>query len=376
MIIFRYLNREIGFTLAATTSILLFIFLSNQFVRLLGQAATGKFAQSLLLKLMAIEIPHLLIILLPLGLFLSIILAYGRFYVDNEITVLSACGFSQKQLVNATLPTVLLITFSISILTLWAVPKLLIQRNHLLAQSGTAVELQATLPGRFQEVEGGKRVFYVEKISADKQRMQNIFMAQLPKNTHSNSTIPPWIIVTANSAYQMLDNATGDRFFVTVDGHRYEGLPGTKNFRIVHYKEYGIRIESHASIIDNPEETLPTLALLQKGKNKNAAIAELQWRFSLPLSTLLLGLIAIPLSRVKPRHGRYTQLLPAILIYTLYINLLLVNRHWIELGLIHPLLGIMLSHGVMLFVLIFLWLQHIGWQHSKNVLIAYWRKLR
>lgn len=376
MIIFRYLNREISLTLAATTSVLLFIFLSNEFARLLSQAATGKFAQSLLLKLMAIEIPHLLIILLPLGLFLAVILAYGRLYVDNEITVLSACGFSQNKLVKATLPTVLSIALIVCVLSIWAVPKLLVQRNHLLAQSGTAIELQAALPGRFQGIEGGKRVFYVENISADKQHMLNIFMAQLPRKIDHNSEIPPWVIVTANTAYQMIDNTTGDRFLVTVDGRRYEGSPGSKNFRLVNYKEYGIRIESHTGVINNPEETLSTLALFQIQKNKNAAKAELGWRFSLPLSTLILGLIAIPLSRVKPRHGRYSQLFPAILIYTLYINLLLVNRNWIGSGMIHPLLGLTLSHGIMLFIMFLLWLQQIGWQHFKNSLVVYLRRLR
>src|SRR5262245_51842647 len=104
MIIARYLSREIALTLFAITGILLITFLSNQLVHYLNQVAVGKFAHTALLALMAIEIPHLLSILLPLALFLSILLAYGRLYADNEMTVLHACGLSDKQILLFTLP--------------------------------------------------------------------------------------------------------------------------------------------------------------------------------------------------------------------------------------------------------------------------------
>ena len=61
-----------------------------------------------------------------------------------------------------------------------------------------------------------------------------------------------------------------------------------------------------------------------------AAAAELQWRFALPISVLMLALLAIPLSHVRPRQGRYSHILPAILIYIVYMNLLFIARNWVE----------------------------------------------
>lgn len=366
MIIFRYLTRELLTALSAITAILLLIFLSNQFTRFLGQAATGKFAGTLLLRLIAIEIPHLMSVLLPLGLFLAILLIYGRLYADNEMTILTVCGISRTKLTLLTLPATFIVFIIVSILSLWLNPKLLMYRDRLLAQTGTAAQLETSLPGRFQEASGGRRIFYVESIAPDHQRMQNLFMAQLANDSTPNN--PHWIIVTAKDGYQVVYPTTGDRFFVTTNGRRYQGIPGQNDFKVIQYGKYGIRIESHVADITAQEETMPTSALFHDTKNKLLAASELQWRVSMPLSALLLTLLAIPLSRVKPRFGRYAQLLPAILVYILYANLLLVGRNWIEGNMISPYLGLWWIHGLLLLTIIVIWLWQTGWQ-TLRVLI-------
>ena len=89
-IISRYLLKEVLASLLAVTIVLLLIFLSNQLVRYLSYAASGKIAAHLVVQLMGFEIPYLLALLLPLGLYLGIILAFGRLYADSEMAVLNA----------------------------------------------------------------------------------------------------------------------------------------------------------------------------------------------------------------------------------------------------------------------------------------------
>ena len=60
--------------------------------------------------------------------------------------------------------------------------------------------------------------------------------------------------------------------------------------------------------------------------------AEFQWRLSTPISALLLALAAIPLSRSRPRQGRYAKMLVALGLYAVYFNLLDVSRSWVEQG--------------------------------------------
>ncbi len=361
MIIFRYLSRELTNAVCGITGLLLLIFLSNQFVRFLSKAASGKYGGAMALKLIAIETPHLLGILLPLGLFLSILFVYGRMYADNEMTVLNACGFSRAKLTAFTLPFTAGVMIITSLLAFWISPQLIAHRDKLLAQTGTAMELETTIPGRFQAADGGQKVFYVESMSVDRQHMHNIFMAELDKK-NDDPNIAPWIILTAQGGYQMVDPKTGDRFFVATQGRRYGGTPGHKNFQIASFDEYGVRMESHVGDLAAQEDALPTRDLWHATKNKLFAASEIQWRISSPLSVLLLALLAIPLSRVNPRHGKYSQLFPAILVYIIYANLLMVGRSWIEQGSIPPYIGLWWIH-ICLFILIgFIWLYQTGWQ--------------
>lgn len=367
MIVFRYLSKEIATAVSAVTGILLLIFLSNQFVHYLSRAATGKFGGGMVVHLMIIEVPHLLGLLLPLGLFLGILLSFGRLYTDNEMTVLSACGLSRAKLVMFTLPVVLTVVVIVAVLNLWLTPQLMDYRDHLLAQTGTAMELEATLPGRFQEANGGQQIFYVESMSPDKQSMQTIFMAQLPTN-NNNPVILPWTILTAESGYQTLDKKTGDRFFVAVNGRRYLGIPGNKNFQIADFNQYRARIESRVADVGAQQDAMTMLALWQSYQQKVESASELQWRFSMPMSVLLLALLAVPLSYVKPRQGRYAALLPAILTYIIYANLLLLARNWMEAGNISPVLGIWWVHGLALLAVILAWWRRIGWRIGWDAL--------
>jgi lipopolysaccharide export system permease protein len=375
MIIFRYLTREIFAALSAITAILLLIFLSNQFVRYLNQAAAGKFAGTLLLQLMAIEIPHLLAVLLPLGLFLGILLAYGRLYADNEMTVLSACGFSRLQLIGYTLPTAFFIAIIVGILSLWLNPKLLADRDQMLMRSGTALELQTTLPGRFQQANNGNQVFYAQSLSADHLHMQNLFFAELNKNS-TNPAIPIWTIVTAQSGYQLVDHKTGDQFFVATEGRHYKGIPGDKDFQVMRFGSYTLRLANQTADLSDQQETFPTKALLASTSDitkKEELIAELEWRISMPLSAVFLTLLAIPLSRVEPRRGRYAQLLPAILIYATYTNLLLVARNWIMHGTIPLVLGLWWIHVLLLVGITCIWSYQIGWRTLRKQSWLQWR---
>jgi lipopolysaccharide export system permease protein len=44
----------------------------------------------------------------------------------------------------------------------------------------------------------------------------------------------------------------------------------------------------------------------------------------------LLALLTVPLSRSKPRQGRYARLLLAFVIYALYYNLIEVSQTWVK----------------------------------------------
>jgi len=71
--------------------------------------------------------------------------------------------------------------------------------------------------------------------------------------------------------------------------------------------------------------------------------------------------IAVPLSRVNSRQGRFAQLLPGVIIYIIYIDLLFVSRSWVEHGILSPVLGLWWVHGLMLTLGCGLFFQYAGY---------------
>lgn len=361
MIIFRYLTREVLGTLLGVTFVLLLIFLSKELVRYLGYAASGKIGANILFQIMGLEIPYLLAFLLPLGLYLGIILAYGRMYAENEMRVLHACGFSVKKLITITSILAMVVSGCVCALMFWVNPWIASHKDKIIAHSiSTDNILNNLMPGRFQVSSDGKRVLYVEQISRNRKQANNLFIADQGAKHDNNTNV--WTVVSASRGSQMIEAKTKDRFIVATDGYRYEGMPGQNDFKITQFKKYAVRLpQMTMDSRRQQQESIPTLQLL-KSYQKPENAAELQWRFSMPILALLLGLIAIPLSQIQPRHGRYSQLIPAILIYVVYINLLFIARNWMEQDSVPLHLGMWWVHTCMLAGGLILLLFQTGWR--------------
>lgn len=375
MIVFRYLTRELFASLCLITGLLFLILMSNEFVHYLHQIAGGKIAVTLLWKLVLLEAPRFLTVLLPFGLFLAILFTYGRLYADYEMTTLQACGLSLAQLTKFTFPLVLAISLFVASLNLWINPQLMIHRNRLLAQTGLAIQLETVQPGSFQQSHSGRQIIYVENISADHKTVKHLFIAQQDSPVQSTphkpgKLSPPWKITTAESGYQTFDPATQQLFFIAVNGRQYQGTPGLNPYTITQFKHYGMAIHMKLGTIQNPQDALSSWALWKATPpNKPSYLAELHWRLAAPIATLLLALLAIPLSRVNPRQGKYLYLLPAIIIYIFYINLLLFGRSWIENEVISYRWGLWWAHAALGGIVLIVWGYLLGGSRVKQAIL-------
>jgi lipopolysaccharide export system permease protein len=369
VIVTRYLTKEVYITLCVVTGVLVLIFLSNQFIRYLGYAAAGKYSGMIVLKIMALQIPYLLGLLLPVSLFLAIMLAYGRLYADSEMTVLFACGMSKTRLIGITLALSLIVAIFVGILSFYVNPKLLVYQEQLRAAEANSL-LDTVMPGRFYVVDKGNQVYYVEETSSDRKYLKNVFMAQYqqPKKTEGkvakDQPPPPkvWGVVAAARGYQAINSETGDNFLVVEDGNRYVGAPGEKDFQLIQFERYGLRLLDQTIRLPSRSAMLSNKQLWSIHATDPEAAAELQWRLSAPLSVPLLALLAVPLSRIPPRRGRYIHLLPAIMLYALYANMMFVAKDWIEHKVISPQLGLWWLQGLILLLALILLINKGTWK--------------
>jgi lipopolysaccharide export system permease protein len=348
MIVSRYLAKEILQVLLAVTLVLLVALLSQQLVRYLNFVTTGKIPAAILIQLVSFEIPYLVSLLLPLGLYLGIILSYSRLYVEQELPVLLLSGYSYQRLIKLTLSIAFGVAAIVFMLMVWVNPYVATKRAQLMSSDQAMVHLVQTLmPGRFQVSPDGRNVLYVKQLSRDRTRAENVFFAQETK-AKNNTDPSAWVLTLAKQGYQTKSADGSEQYFVVDQGNRYEGVPGQNDYKIIQFQKYTVRTPQNSVRIVRPSDEMLSLSALWQGLDNPNYAAEWQWRLSIALSTILLALLALPLAKIKPRQGRYLALLPAILIYVVYVNLLFISRHWLEQKTIPFYIGMWWVHGLML----------------------------
>jgi len=345
LIVFRYLSREVLLTLSAVSAVLLVIIMSGRFIKYLAQAASGALDPGSLFLIMGFRLPGFLQLILPLGLFLGILLAYGRLYLDSEMTVLSATGMSQQRLFRITLSPATLVALLVAWLSLSLAPQGANQFQLLINQQDALTEFDTLVPGRFQALRDGTRVTYTEQLSDDRVDLAGVFITQ--KNLSSSTQKDRGISVLVAEKGRQEIKPDGNRYLILENGYRYDGKPGQADYRAIKYDTYGVLLpKPEASEEVTDRDAMPTASLL--GNNDIRARTELQWRLSLPLLVFIVTLMAVPLARVNPRQGRFLKLLPAILLYMAYLTILITARSALEKGKIPPALGLWWVHSIFL----------------------------
>lgn len=317
MIIFRYLARQIFQIMSSVTVILLVIVMISRFLGYLGQAVAGEISSDILLRLMLYRLPEFLLVIVPFALFLGIMLAFGRMYSENEMTVLSACGYSQKRLALSTVLAASLLSVLMGTLSLKIAPLGLENTELLLESQDELTELDLIVAGQFQRFDEGLRTTYAESISTTPsgRLLNNTFVSwQRPEGSRDAASLR---IILADTARPVIDENTGRRFMLLENGVLYDGVPGQADYLVTQFAEQALLMPEPARITELVrEKSLPTTTLL--ASSDPAYQAELQWRLSVILLIPILTLIAVPLSKVEPRKGRFSKLLPATLLYALY----------------------------------------------------------
>lgn len=343
MILYRYLSRQLLITTLAVTGVLGIILIGGRFLKYLSNAADGQIAKEVLFALTAYRMPDFLQMILPLSLFLAILLCYGRLYTDNEMTVLQSSGLGPRHLLRMTAFPAACMSVVVGLFSLWIGPWGLENSERIFLEQESSAGVNTIAPGRFHSSLNKSYVTYVESLSADRQTMQKLYVVQqLPNMT---------VVLAAQSGITQFDETTGQRFLKLRDGHRYEGVAGQANFKAMKFGEYWMPLSEPD--VYHPEaktKTSSTKMLFemagQATEQGTAALAELTWRFSMPLLVPIIVALAIPLSRVNPRQGRFIHILPSILIYLTYLTLLSAFKRaqesaslpwWLNLWWVHGL---------------------------------------
>lgn len=331
----RLLAREVLKGLLAVVGVLLLVLMSNQFVRYLARATTGEISSDTVFTLLGAATLGYLGLLFAPAFFFSVVLTLGRMYRDHEIAALLSCGMGMRRLYIGVMLVALPVALCVAALSMYLMPWSEAQQSQLKRTQEHSTAFTVLVSGRFNEFRDGRVIFYVESVDHEAQTLRNVFVQSEDE------------IIAARSGYQETDPETGDRYLVLVNGTRYVGAAGTPDYRIAEFSRYGLLMgEDEEEVVVDDLDALSTEVLLRSGSAH--AMAEVHWRIAAPVSVLTLALLAVPLSRSRPREGRYAKMLIALLAYVVYSNLLAVAKDMVEDQQVSVALGLWWVHGLVL----------------------------
>ncbi len=340
----RAVVAEVSSNASVVLSTLVVVWLSVVLVRLIGQAAKGYIGADVVVGLAALTTIAALPTIMALSLFIGMLTTVSRSYRESEMVVWFASGLSLTNWIGPALRLAVPASIAIGVLTLFASPWSHRQIEDYRARFDLRSEISQITSGDFLELDRGNRVVFVEPSETNPDELGKVF---------ARITSPDWhAVVNAESARTEVA-PNGDRFLVLVDGTRYEVRPGENVARITDFNEFAFRLETpnanetlaeaRARALDN-RKARPTLMLLTD--NVSSSDGQLMWRLAIPIATINLALLAIPLGAVNPRVGRSFDLLVAGLVALLYMNLINASHGWINNDVLPFGFGVWLVHGL------------------------------
>lgn len=352
----RALRRELSQSAIGIFAALFAIMLATQLVRLLNDAVGGRVAPEAVAALLGFTALQYLPTLLSLTLFVTILATLSRQYRDSEMVIWFASGNSLFSWVRPILrfaaPVVAVVAALSFVFTPWGLEK----SAEFRQKANNRAESTYVSPGVFRETDASNRVVFVESIDEEQAGIKGVFVRELEPGQLT-------VVTALEGRKHSMEN--GDRFLILDRGRRYELVPGTPELRLVEFGSYAVRIDIKESY--KPVQSVRQASLRDLIRSDDAGSrAELSWRVGLPLSVIILSLIAIPLAYINPRGGRSWGILAALLVFLIYNNMQSVTQSWIAQGRVHPAIGSCVVHfAVLVFFFLLTWWQgrvRKGWQ--------------
>ena len=347
----KYILSNLVLIFFAIFFIISLIVFGNQFVLTAQEAIEYSIPIKELMPLLSFNMLRDTPIILVISLFLSIIITFSQLYKNSEAIVLNSIGLGDKDFIRIIQPVIILLFIIVFILTVYIVPWAKQQKSNTEDITVNASEFSFITEGKFESFKNGDIVFYASEASLTRfesaQNMEGVFIYALDNDTS--------IVVLANEAVKYTDSVSKSTYLRLKDGVRYEGLPGDKNVNVLDFDLYDLEIisgDAQEALATFPKiEEKSTLVLIKEGGS--VASAELQWRFSQPISILILSVMGVFLGRTSPRTGKGTNLLIGVIVYMIYNNALLAAKSAIENEQLSPFIGLWSVHIFFLVLIIF-----------------------
>ena len=329
-----YINRQVLGIFLAALAVLMSVALGDRLIRFLEQAASGGIPGNQVLYLLLLRVPEMIQLVLPFALYIALLMGLGRLYSSQEMAVLRSGGMNTRTLLVWLTPMIALVTILVGLTSLYITPN----AKHTLEQELDALQqdigLAALQPGVFRIEDDGEQVTYSDSLAADDQTILDVFIQRRLENGEQ-------MTVWAERGRRSEPDDTGRQTLILERGRRYQGAPGSSAFEVMSFDRLSISIETQPVLERVRDIDSLITADLDATPEQSA---ERHWRIGLPIFCLILSLIAVAKSYVRPRTGQFAGLGPGLAWMLGYYLALVFNRWLLDEGLIGDPVGIWPTH--------------------------------
>lgn len=331
----KSLSHELISTAGGVFVILFGIIIAQRAGNFIRLAAKGILPNDAINTLLGFSMISHMPMILSLTIFLAVLLTLTRWHRDSEMVVWFSAGYGLNRWIKPILAFALPVVVIISLLSFLVMPWAIAKVEDYRAQLKGRDDLSTISPGVFKESNSGDRIYFIEGFDELGNVVKNIFVQSMQ---HQKTGV----IVASEGKREKAEN--GDDFLVMKKGRRYEGTTNSAEVSTTEFERYGIRVETK-EVARKPDvaNAKSTQILLNTASSNDKA--ELQWRLAIPVSAIILVLLAIPLSFVDPRAGRSLNLIFALVIYIIYNNILSIFQAWISQGRLSANIGLWPVHA-------------------------------
>lgn len=379
-IISRYIFKEIAFPFVIILFVLTFVLLMGKILQIMDLMVNKGISTLVIVKLIVFLLPSFLMFTMPIALLIAILIAMGRLSADNEITVLRASGISLMQLYYP-VAIASLITFVFTIIVGYVlVPRSNFATKRLLfdiAQQNASIGIKEKV---FNDDFKGM-VLYAEKIPVDGDHMEGVVISDSRLADEPNTII-------AKKAFLVSDPESLTVKLRLEDGSVHTVTADFNNYRKIDFKTYDINLDlsdnlasiSEASKSSTDMTMNELLKKMKKPGQDEAMIRELaievHKKFSIPLSCIFFGLLALPLGIKSHRAVKSRGFAVGIIVVSLYYLLRIGGEALVETGRLTPEIGVWTPNlifatlGIYLFYMAY---NEISLWHMIKIYL--WRKI-
>ena len=309
-ILSKSLNMEV---FKSSSSVLLIFFLLVVGSRIVGyfeQAAEGNLDPAIIMSVVALRFPDFITLLIPLSFFLGVLISISRIYAEREIYGFFSVGLAPFDLIRFLAPQALLYFLLTLILSLYVAPYTKALSQEILKIDSFEEQLESIKSDEIVSLNDGGFIYIqntdndlLTGIKALKQNQENSFF--VIADDLSTSETKELIKLNFN------------------DGSFYSGVFSDSSKLQSNFNEFKLDIKKEKNLTNDMSLT----KLFDFSSDSNTA--SFQWNVSVPITILILLFIGVYISEVKPRQGRFSVILPGMLLYVMYLSLLILGREYI-----------------------------------------------